>query len=76
MDILGSQWAAIPGNSVVNAQGNVVIATIFNIVTVIEEPAGNAANAAVKIFELRRGDRNIIKRALQVLKTRSIHSLP
>jgi hypothetical protein len=71
-----AQWAAIPGNSVINAQGNVVVEAIFDIITAIDEPAGNAANAAVKIFELRRGDRNTIKRALQVLKTRCIHSMP
>ncbi len=54
------------------------MAAIFDIINAIEEPAGNAANAVVKIFELRRGVRNtIIKRALlQVLKTRSIHSIP
>jgi hypothetical protein len=73
-----AQWAAIPGNSVVNAQENFVVEAIFDIITTaIDEPAGNAANAAVnKIFELRRGDRNTIKRALQVLKTRCIHSMP
>jgi hypothetical protein len=59
---------------VVNAQGNIVIAAIFDIITAIEEPAGNAANAAVKIFELRRGDRNTIKRALQSSAKNSIHS--
>ena len=72
-----AQWAAIPGNSVVNAQGNVVVEAIFDIITAIDESAGNAANAAVKIFELRRNDRNTIKRALQVvLKPRSIYSMP
>ena len=36
---------------------------------------GTAANAAVKIFEqLRRGDRNTIKRALQSSAKNSIHS--
>ena len=54
-----------------------MVEAIFDIITAIDEPAGNAANAAVKIFELRRrGDRNTIKRALQVLKTRCIHSMP
>ena len=77
MDILGSSIGRYPRNSVVNAQGNVVVKAIFDIITAIEdEPAGNAANAAVKIFELQRGDRNTIKRALHVLKTRCIHSMP
>jgi hypothetical protein len=45
---------------VVNAQGNVVVEAIFDIITAIDEPAGNAANAAVnKIFELRRGTPSI-----------------
>ena len=35
-----------------------------NLLTTIEEPTGNAANAKVKIFELSRADRNTIKRAL------------
>jgi hypothetical protein len=61
---------------VINDHGNVAIAAIFDIITAIEDPAKNAANAAVKIFELRRGDRKTIKRALQVLKTRSIYSMP
>ena len=56
-----SQWAAIPGDSVVNAHGNVVIAAIFDNIIAAEEPVGNAAN-------VRRGDRNnTIKRALQAL---------
>ena len=67
-------WAAIPGNTVVNAAGVVTIREIFDIITAIEEPAGNAANATVKIFELSQADRNTILRALQVMKTRGIHS--
>jgi hypothetical protein len=48
-----SQWAAIPGDSVVNA--------IFDNIIAAEEPVGNAAN-------VRRGDlNNTIKRALQAL---------
>ena len=61
----------------VNAAGVVTITPIFGIITAIEEPAGNAANATVKIFELSRANRNtIILRALQVMKTRGIHSMP
>ena len=71
-----AQWAAIPGNTVVNAAGVATITPIFDIITAIEEPAGTAANATVKIFELSRADRNTILRALQVMKTRGIHSMP
>ena len=72
-----AQLAAIPGNTVVNAAGVATITPIFDIITAIEEPAGNAANATVKIFELSRADdRNTILRALQVMKTRGIHSMP
>jgi hypothetical protein len=71
MGFSAPQWKAIPGNTVINAAGNnVVIRAIFDIITAIENPAGNAANATVKIFELsRRADRNTVKRALQVMKT-------
>jgi len=71
-----AQWAAIPWNRVVDGAGVVQIRPIFDIITAIEEPAGNAANAAVKIFEMRRADRNTILKALQVMKTRAIHSMP
>ena len=40
----------------VNAHGNIVVQANLDIITAIEEPAGNAANAAVKIFELRSGE--------------------
>ena len=38
------QWAAIPGNSVANAAGVIVVAAIFDIVTPHEVPANNPSN--------------------------------
>ena len=70
-----AQWAAIPWNRVVNGVGVVQIRPIFDIITVIEEPAGNAANAAVKLFEMRRADRNTILKALHSSDENSRHSL-
>ena len=63
-----AQWAAVPGNSVANAAGVIVVAEIFDIITPLDVPANNAANAVVKIYEINRSDRNTIKQGIQVMK--------
>ena len=64
-----AQWAAVPGNSVANAAGVIVVAPIFDILTPLDVPALNAANAAVKIYEMNRSDRHLVKQGIQMMKT-------
>jgi len=71
-----AQWAAIPGHSVINAAGNLVVTPIFDIVTLIPVPLGNAPAATVKLYEIARNDRLAVIKAIQVIKTRFIHSAP
>jgi len=70
------QWAAIPGNSVANAAGVIVVAAIFDIVTPHEVPANNAANAVVKLYEMNRADRHKVKQAIQVMKNSMLAVTP
>ena len=64
-----AQWAAVPGNPVANAAGVIVVAPIFDILTPLDVPALNAANAAVKIYEMNRSDRHLVKQGIQMMKT-------
>ena len=64
-----AQWAAVPGNSVANAAGVIVVAPIFDILTPLDVPALNAANAVVKIYEMNRSDRHLVKQGIQMMKT-------
>ena len=70
------EWAAFPPNRTVNAAGAIVIAVIFDILTPIEAPANNANNAVVKIWEMTKNNRAAIVQALQIMKTRQIHTMP
>jgi hypothetical protein len=63
-----AEWAAVPGNSVANAAGVIVVAPIFDILTPLDVPALNAPNAAVKIYEMNRSDRHLVKQGIQALK--------
>ena len=67
---------SLAGNTVINAVGNnVVIRAIFDITTAIENPAGNDANATIKIFELsRRADRNKYNQESTASDENLIHS--
>ena len=49
---------------------------IFDILTPIEAPANNANNAVVKIWEMSKNNRAAIVQALQIMKTRQIHTMP
>ena len=53
-----------------------MVRPIFDIITPPPVLAGNAPAATVKIFEIDRNDRNAINKAIQVVKTRFIHSAP
>ena len=67
------EWAAFPPNRTLNAAG---VAVIFDILTPIEAPANNANNAVVKIWEMSKNNRAAIVQALQIMKTRQIHTMP
>ncbi len=71
------QWAAIPGNSVANGAGVIVVAAIiFEIITPHEVPANNAANAVVKLYEMNSADRHKVKQAIQVMKNSMLAVTP
>jgi len=56
------QWTAIiPGNSVANVAGVILVAAIFDRITPFNVPANNAANTAVKLYEMNRSDRHKVK---------------
>jgi len=71
-----AQWAALPGHSVVNAAGVVIVEPIFDILMPIVQPAAGAAAATVKYYEMSRNDRSEIKKGLSVLKTYLINHSP
>jgi len=71
-----AQWAAIPGNSNLNAVGIMVIQPTYDLITPIAAPLGAAANAAVKLYEIARFERNEVQKAIAALKRRLINSLP
>ena len=71
-----AQWADIPGNSIPNAAGVMVIQPIYDLTTPIVAPVGAAANAAVKMYEIARFERNEVQKAIAALKRRLINSLP
>ena len=70
-----AEWAAIPGISVTNAAGVVVIEPIFDIVTPIVQPNAGAAAGTVKFYELARTDRSEVKKGISILKSLLIESL-
>ena len=70
-----AQWAAIPGNSVLNAAGVMVVAPIYDIITPLNVPNGAAANATVKLYDIDRNDRHTVKQGIQLLKSCLVQSL-
>jgi hypothetical protein len=70
------EWAVSPPKRTLNAAGVLVIAAIFDILIPIEAPANNANNAVVKIWEMSKNNRAAIVQALQIMKTRQIHTMP
>ena len=70
-----AQWAAIPGNSVANAAGVIVVAPIFDILTPLAPPAAGAGAGAVKNFEISRNDRSTVVKAITLFRFCYINSL-
>ena len=71
-----AQWAAVPGNSVLNGAGVVVVAPIYDIITPLNVPNGAAANATVKLYDIDRSDRQTVIQEIQLLKSYLVQSLP
>lgn len=69
------EWASFPANRTMVA-GVLVIAPIFDILTEIEVPANNAANAVMKMYEITRNERAAIVQGLQDMKNNQIDTMP
>lgn len=66
------QWNIFPRN--IRQDGTII--PVFDIVTPIAQPAGNATNAVVKIWEKAQSDRTLIHNAVQAFTAKLINSLP